>query len=174
VNLLSALKVTLRNKRFWLWELFGAFIYAIPATIRYATGEVTIPILNFPGYWIGHFIPGNFLEKVLVNSFFPGGAGGVAGEIIISNYKGEAVVGKTKYLARLGGALAQTAVWSAVQFLGYFLLISGPGGSWNLFESVFVFPINFVLAALSIFTPDVINVGKLAIQKLRRNARKDP
>ena len=159
---------TLRSRRFWVWQIGGAVIYAIPVLIRYASGDVVIPILNFPGFWIGMFIPGNLLEKVLVNAFFPGGAGGIAGEVFASNRKGEAVAGRAKYLARLGGALGQTAVWSAFQFLGYFLLIPGPHGGGNLFESVFVFPINFVLASLSIFTPDVVYFVKSIIQKLLR------
>jgi hypothetical protein len=169
VDLLAALKNTLKSRRFWLWELSGALIYAIPVMIRYATGEVVIPLLNFPGYWIGHLIPGNLLEKILVNAFFPGGAGGIAGEIFVGNYKDATVKGKTKYLARLGGALTQTAAWSTFQFLGFLLWISGPGGGFNLFESVFVFPINFVIAAFSIFTPDVVSLGKRGIMKLRGN-----
>jgi hypothetical protein len=156
MKLRSAIVATLRSRRFWVWELGGAAIYAIPVLIRYATGAVEIPILNFPGFWIDHLIPGNLLEKVLVNAFFPGGAGGVAGEILTNNRKDETLTGRAKYTARLGGALGQTAIWSLFQFFGYFLLISGPGGGSNLFESVFVFPINFVLASLSIFTPDVV------------------
>jgi len=57
-----------------------AIIYVISVAIRFATKSVAIPLLNFPGFWVGHFIPGNFLEKLLGNSFFPGGAGGVAGD----------------------------------------------------------------------------------------------
>jgi len=170
MKLSKAIIATLRSRRFWVWELGGAVIYAIPVAMRYLTGDVVIPILNFPGFWIGHLIPGNLLEKVLVNAFFPGGAGGVAGEVFASNRRGTAVAGRRKYWARLGGALGQTAVWSAFQFLGYFLRIPGPNrteGS-NLFESVFVFPINFVLAALSIFTPDVVNFVKQGIKKIRR------
>jgi hypothetical protein len=168
MKLRKAVVATLRSRRFWVWELGGAIIYAIPVLIRYVTGTVEIPILNFPGFWIDHLVPGNLLEKVLVNAFFPGGAGGVAGEILVSNRRDEALRGRPKYLARLGGALGQTAVWSMFQFLGYFLLISGPSGESgsNLFESVFVFPINFVLAALSIFTPDVVNFVKLGIKKI--------
>lgn len=166
MNLRRAIVCTLRSKRFWVWEAGGAIIYAIPVAIRYATGDVVIPILNFPGFWIGHIIPGNLLEKVLVNAFFPGGAGGVAGEVLASNYRGVAVAGRTKYLARFGGALGQAAVWSAFQFWGYSLMISGPHGDGNLFESVFVFPINFVLAALSIFTPDVVGFVKSRIESV--------
>ncbi len=168
MKLSSALVAMLRSRRFWVWELAGAVIYAIPAAIRYSTGEVVIPILNFPGVWIGHLIPGNMLEKVLVNAFFPGGAGGVAGEIYATNRKEQPLKGRSKYLARLGGALGQTVVWSLFQFFGYFLLISGPSGEsgTNLFESVFVFPINFVLAALSIFTPDVVNLIKVGAKKV--------
>ena len=168
---------TLRRRRFWVWQISGAVIYAIPVVIRYATGDVVIPILNFPGFWIGMVIPGNLLEKVLVNAFFPGGAGGVAGEVFASIRKGEVVTGRTKYLARLGGALGQTAVWSLFQFFGYFLLISGPSGEsgTNLFESVFVFPINFVLASLSIFTPDVVYFAKSKMKKaLKKLSKKLP
>ena len=165
-----AIVATLRSRRFWIWELAGAVIYAIPAAIRYGTGTVEIPLLNFPGFWIDHLIPGNLLEKVLVNAFFPGGAGGVAGEIYASNRRDEPPKGRAKYLARLSGALGQTAAWSLFQFFGYFLLISGPSGEpgTNLFESVFVFPINFVLAALSIFTPDVVNLTKVGAKKVYR------
>jgi hypothetical protein len=168
MKLRDAVVATFRSRRFWVWEWAGAVIYAIPVVIRYATGEVEIPILNFPGFWIWHLIPGNMLEKVLVNAFFPGGAGGVAGEVFANNYSGETRTGRRKYLARLGGALGQTTVWSVFQFWGYFLMIGGPqgGGEGNLFESVFVFPINFVLAALSIFTPDVVSFVKQGTVKI--------
>src|SRR4030066_2320486 len=137
----EAFAKTLRSRRFWVWQIGGAVIYAIPVLIRYATGDVVIPILNFPGFWIGHLIPGNLLEKVLVNAFFPGGAGGVAGEIYASNRRDEPLKGRARYLARLGGALGQTAVWSLFQFFGYLLLITGPsgGGGTNLLETVLVF-----------------------------------
>ncbi len=168
MQLRKAVAATLRSRRFWWWELGGAVIYGIPAAIRFITNSVSIPFLNFPGFWIGHVIPGNLVEKILVNAFFPGGAGGVAGEVFAANLKGEAVTGKAKYLRRLGGALLQTAVWSAFQFFGYGLSITASYGS-NIFESIFVFPINFVLAAFSIFTPDVVGFIK---SKLKLNAPK--
>jgi len=172
MNLRSAVKATLRSKRFWVWQLAGAIIYGIPVAIRFATKSVEIPFLNFPGFWIDHYIPGNMVEKILVNAFFPGGAGGVAGELLVSNYKGEAVKGKAKYLSRLGGALLQTAAWSAFQYWGYSLMILGPwsiGGEWgNIFEHWLVFPFNFTLAALSIFTPDVVNFAKSSLAKAYR------
>jgi hypothetical protein len=163
MNLWSAAKATLKSKRFWVWQLAGVIIYALPVATRFFTGSVEIPILNFPGFWIGHYIPGNMLEKVLVNAFFPGGAGGVAAEVFINNHKGEAVEGKTKYLSRLGGALVQTGVWSAFQLWGFSLMILGPwseGGFGNIFEHYTVFPFNFTLAAFSVFTPDVVNFLK--------------
>src|SRR3990170_4410595 len=101
---------TLRSRRFWIWQIGGAVIYAVPVVIRYTTGDVVIPILNFPGVWIGHIIPGNLLEKVLVNAFFPGGAGGVAGDVLVSNRREQPLTRRAKYQARLGGALGQTAV----------------------------------------------------------------
>ena len=159
MHLMDAVKATLTSRCFWSWQATGVMIYAIPAAIRFTTGNVVIPFLNFPGFWIGHVIPGNFLEKLLVNAFFPGGAGGVAGEIFFSKYSGSAVTRRTRYLYRLAGAFSQTAVWSAVQFAGYFLAIMGPYGS-NIFEHVTVFPINFALAALSILTPDVLGFFK--------------
>jgi hypothetical protein len=166
----KAVAATLRSKRFWRWEIGGAVIYGIPVAIRFVTKSVEIPILNFPGFWIDHYIPGNMLEKILVNAFFPGGAGGVAGELLASNYRGTAVQGKVKYLYRLGGALLQTAAWSAVQYWGYSLNIIGPwgaGGGWgNIFEHWLVFPFNFTLAAFSIFTPDVAYFVKFCLVKL--------
>ncbi len=176
MKLRMAIWATLRSKRFWAWQLSGAIIYGIPVAIRFVTKSVEIPILNFPGFWIGHYIPGNMVEKMLVNAFFPGGAGGVAAELLVSNYKGEAVKGKARYLSRLGGALLQTGAWSAFQYWGYSLMILGPwsiGGGWgNIFEHWLVFPFNFTLAAFSIFTPDVVNFAKSkmesAYQKLSK------
>jgi len=169
----DAFVATLRSRRFWVWELGGAFIYALPVLVRYATGSNEIPILNFPGFWIEHLIPGNMLEKVLVNAFFPGGAGAVAGMIFAGYYRAEVLAGRKLYVARLGGALGQTGLWSLFQLLGYSLMISGPGGGWNLFESVFVYPINFVLATLSIFTPDVVCYLGRGIDRIRRQNSKN-
>ncbi len=167
MSLRIAVARTLRSRRFWTWELGGAVLYAIPAAIRLATGSSYIPILSWPGFWLWHFIPGNLVEKILINAFFPGGAGGVAGEIFASNIRGEAVKGKTKYLARIGGALAQTAAWSAFQFWGYSYAIVGSFGG-NIFEAWYVFPLNFLLASLSIFTPDVLGFMKSKAQSVRR------
>ena len=166
MNLREAAIATLRSKRVWSWEIGGAILYGIPVAIRFATKNVSIPILNFPGFWIGHFIPGNFLEKLLVNSFFPGGAGCIAGETFINNHKGEAVRGKTKYLSRLAGALLQTTAWSAIQYWGYSLSIIGPYGG-NVFEHATVFPINFAIAVFSIFTPDVVSFVKSLLEEAR-------
>jgi hypothetical protein len=160
---------TLRNKRFWTWMTAGIIIYLIPVAIRFATGKVEIPILNWPGYWIDHYIPGNFLEKILVNAFFPGAAGAIAGEVFVSYYKNRVIDTKTKYLARLGGALAFVGVFSAFQYWGYSLAIQ-LSFSENLFEHWFVFPLNFVLASLSIFTPTIVYYVKSKIQKIRLKA----
>jgi hypothetical protein len=169
MNLRGAAKATLRSKRFWVWQIGGAIIYSIPVVIRYATGNVQLPILSLlktPP--VDHYIPTNLVEKILVNAFFPGGAGGVAGELFVSNFNRDAVKGKAKYLSRLGGALLQTAVWSAFQLWGYSLMILGPwsiGGGWgNIFEYWMVFPLNFLLASLSIFTPDVLSFVKTKIR----------
>jgi hypothetical protein len=162
MSLGRAVVALLKSKRFWLWEIVGIIIYAIPAAIRFSTGRVTIPFLNYPGHWIGMFIPGNLLEKVIVNAFFPGGAGAVAGEVFVSQYLGSALGRKQLYLSRLAGAWTQTGIWSAFQFFGYTLFIMGPYGS-NIFEHPVVFPINFVLATFSIFTPTVVGLLKLGI-----------
>jgi hypothetical protein len=164
MNVRNAAAVTLKNRRFWLWQMGGAIIYSLPALYRFTTGSMAIPILNFPGFWIGHFVPGNFLEKLLVNAFFPGGAGAVAGEVFFGYKDGWSENRRTKYSRRLAGAFLETAAWSAFQFVGYSLLIMGPYGS-NIFEHSIVFPINFMLAALSIFTADV--VGFLKFKLLR-------
>ncbi len=163
----AAFNATLRSKRFWSWTLAGVIIYLIPATIRYATGSIIIPFLNWPGFWIDHFIPGNLSEKILVNAFFPGGAGAIAGEVFAGYYLQQSMPAKTKYAARLGGALLFVSLWSAFQYWGYYgLSIYMPfSPSSNLFESYFVFPINYVLAALSIFTPTVIYFLKSLMPK---------
>jgi hypothetical protein len=173
MKLRRAIGATLRSKRFWVWQLGGAIIYGIPAAIRFATGSVYLPILSLlETPWIDHYVPANLVEKILVNAFFPGGAGGVAAEVLVNNYNGEAVKGKAKYLSRLGGALLQTAAWSAFQFWGYSLDIVGPwsigSGLGNIFEYWTVFPLNFALAAFSIFTPDVVNFVKSNLVKAYR------
>jgi hypothetical protein len=165
MNIRTALVVTFRSRRFWLWQICGCIIYGIPVLIRFTTGSMVIPILNFPGFWIGHFIPGNFLEKIIVNAFFPGGAGGIAGEIFFSNYQNTAINKKRKYVYRLAGSLLQTSAWSIFQFAGYYLLIMGPYGS-NIFEHSIVFPINFILATFSIFTPDILNFMRLLLSRI--------
>ena len=171
MSLWSAVKATLRSSRFWVWEIAGVIIYGLPVAYRFIMGTVEIPFLNFPGFWIGHYVPGNMLEKILVNAFFPGGAGGVAAEVLVNNYKGEAVEGRAKYLSRLGGAMLQTGVWSAFQLWGFSLMLIGPWGSegfGNIFEHWTVFPFNFTLAAFSIFTPNVVNFVKSALVKAYR------
>ena len=42
----NALASTLRSKRFWVWQIGGALIYAIPVLIRVATGNVLLPVLS--------------------------------------------------------------------------------------------------------------------------------
>lgn len=170
MQLSSAIMRTLKSKRFWTWQLGGAVLYGIPAAIRFITGSYYIPILSLPGFWIYHIIPGNLVEKFLINAFFPGGAGGVAGEILVSNYYGKALTGKAKYRARLGGALAQTAVWSAIQYAGYTLMIIGPFGG-NIFEAWYVYPLNFFLACLSIFTPDIVGFAKSKLVKAKQKQK---
>jgi hypothetical protein len=173
MKLRRTLGANLRSRRFWVWQLGGAIIYGIPVAVRFITGNVQLPILSLletPA--IDHYVPANLVEKILVNAFFPGGAGGVAGEVLVSNYKGNATKGKAKYLSRLGGALLQTAVWSAFQYWGYSLMILGPwsiGSDWgNIFEYWMVFPLNFALAALSIFTPDIVGFVKSVLVKAYR------
>ena len=157
---LQAIKNTFRSRRFWVWQIGGAGIYAIPAAIRLATGNVHLPILSaFMPPWTTPFVPRNIVEKVLVNAFFPGGAGAVAGEVFYTNNKNKRLNRKQKYFARLGGAWLQTAAWSLFQLFGYLQNINGSYGG-NLFESPYVFPLNFTLAALSIFTPEVVGFLK--------------
>ncbi len=168
MSLRYATLATLRSKRFWTWMIAGIIIYLIPVAIRFATGKVEIPILNWPGYWIDHYIPGNLLEKILVNAFFPGAAGAIAGEVFVSYYKNQAINTTTKYLSRLSGALAFVAVFSTFQYWGYTLSIQ-LSFSANLFEHWFVFPLNFVLASLSIFTPTIVYFLKSKIFPSKRN-----
>jgi hypothetical protein len=148
----------------------GIIIYLIPVAIRYATGSIIIPFLNWPGYWIDHFIPGNFSEKLLVNMFFPGAAGAIAGEVFTGYYlKPQQLSTKTKYLARFAGAILFVSAWSLFQLWGYQLSIyMSFSPASNLFESYFVYPINYIIAAFSIFTPTIVYFVKSLILKLQR------
>lgn len=170
---LGAFARMFRSRRFWVWQLGGTLIYAIPAATRLATGNIHLPILSmFVPPWTTPFVPGNIVEKVLVNAFFPGGAGAVVGEIFFLNRKGEALTGKQKYLARLVGALLWTSAWSLFQFWGYIQNITGSYGD-NLFESPLVFPLNFLLASLSIFTPNVVGFAKRTLVTTYRGLRRE-
>lgn len=160
MKLREAVAATLKSKRFWLWQTAGAVVYGIPVAIRFATGNVYLPILGLlETPWIDHYVPGNLVEKILVSAFFPGGAGGVSGEILASEHRGSPVWGRQKYLARFSGAIIQTAAWSAFQLWGNLQNITGPYGG-NIFEYPMVFPLNFLLASFSIFTPDVLQFGR--------------
>jgi hypothetical protein len=157
---LKAIASTVRSRRFWIWQLGGAVIYGVPAAIRLATGSVYLPILSFFAVpWIDHYVPGNLVEKILVNAFFPGGAGAVAGEILYTNINGKPFERRKKYLARLSGSLLQTAAWSLFQLWGNMQNITGSYGG-NIFEYPMIFPLNFLLASLSIFTPDIVGFAK--------------
>ena len=37
-----AIASTLHSKRFWVWQISGALIYAIPVLVRLATGNVVL------------------------------------------------------------------------------------------------------------------------------------
>ena len=157
---LNAVASMLRNRRFWLWQIAGVIIYAVPAMIRLATGSVVtscFELVTTP--WVGHLIPGNLVEKILVNAFFPGGAGAIAGEIFFLDCTGTFPTKSQKYRARLIGAMVQTSAWSLFQLWGNMQNIAGSWGG-NLFEYPFVYPLNFLIAAFSIFTPDVVGFIK--------------
>jgi len=167
----SALANTLKSKRFWLWQIGGALIYAIPAMIRLATGNVVLPILGLLEIpWIGYWIPGNVVEKILVNAFFPGAAGAIAGEIFYQNLNGPSINQQMKYTRRLTGALIWVTLWSLFQLWGNFQNIIGSYGG-NLFEYPMVYPLNFLLASLSIFTPDIVHYIKNKLTNLFRGIR---
>jgi hypothetical protein len=163
-----ALSSTLRSRRFWIWQIAGVIIYGLPVAVRFATGSNTLPILSLLATpWIDHYVPGNLVEKILVGAFFPGGAGAVAGEVFVSNRSSVAVKGRRKYLARLGGALVWAAAWTAFQFWGNLQNITGSYGG-NIFEYPMVYPLNFLIASLAIFTPTVLHYIKLGAVQVRR------
>jgi len=165
MKLTSMIYETLKSKRVWKWEFGSATLYAIPAAIRFIMKNPYIPILNFPDSSPSPYIPSNLGEKFLVNPFFPGGAGGIAGEVFFSKYKGENLKGKAKYLSRLIGALAQYGAWTTFQYIGYLQRIIGPHGA-NIFDSPEVLLFNLLPAILSIFTPDVVNFAESKIEAL--------
>jgi len=168
---LEAVSCTLRSRRFWVWQVAGVVIYGVPVVVRVFTGSVLLPGLSLLATpWIDHYIPGNLVEKALVGAFFPGGAGAVAGEVLVENRDGKVLVGRRKYVARLGGALLWTGAWSLFQLWGNMQNIIGSYGG-NLFEYHMVFPLNFLIAAFSIFTPDVLGFLKKEFVKLHRRLK---
>ncbi|NLF89454.1 hypothetical protein GX563_11620 [Candidatus Bathyarchaeota archaeon] len=172
---LCALKAMLHSRRFWIWQLAGAAIYATPVAIRLATGNVVLPILGLlETPWIDHFVPANLVEKVLVNGFFPGAAGAVAGEIYFTTKNANrAISRRRRYGYRLAGALFYVTLFSAFQCFGYFANIIASYGS-NLFEFPGVYPLNFLLASLSIFTPTIIGYLANKVQCASHKIRAKP
>jgi hypothetical protein len=165
---LRALKNTLRSRRFWIWQLAGIIIYATPVTIRLVTGNVVLPILGLlETPWIDHMVPANLVEKILVNGFFPGAAGAIAGEIFFKAKSGEPKTKRRLYGTRLAGALFYVTLFSLFQLFGYLINYTASYGS-NLFEYPGVYPLNFLLAALSIFTPTIIGYIATQASKLKR------
>jgi hypothetical protein len=164
-----AIASTLRSRRFWVWQICGLIIYAIPVMIRLVTGNVVLPILGLlETPWIDHFVPGNLVEKILVNAFFPGAAGAVAGEIFfMARNSGKIISRRRKYGYRLAGAMVWVTAWSLFQLIGYMANIIGSYGG-NLFEYPGVYPLNYLLAAFSIFTPDIIGFIHRKIVGLRK------
>jgi hypothetical protein len=158
---LYALKATLQSKMFWVWQIAGVIIYTIPVTIRLVSGNVVLPILGLlENPWIDHFIPGNMAEKILVNGFFPGAAGAVAGEVFFTARKGGVAISRwRKYAYRLAGAMVYVALFSTFQLFGYIINYTASYGG-NLFEYPGVYPINSLIAACSIFTPTLISYLK--------------
>ena len=156
---LDAARKTLKSRRFWKWELGSMALYALPVAIRTVTRNPVIPILDPSFASPSPYIPGNPLEKILVNAFFPGGAGGVGGEIFYENYASKEPTRKQKYLSRLTGALAQAGVFTLLQYAGNTQNIIGTHGQ-NIFEPPELYPFNFLLATLSIFTPNVVDYVK--------------
>jgi hypothetical protein len=132
--------------------------------IRLTTGNVVLPLLGLlETPWVDHYIPGNLVEKILVNAFFPGGAGAVAGEIFFSAFYADRPISRRlKYKRRLMGALFYVTAWSLFQFWGNMQNIWGSYGG-NLFEYPMVYPLNFLIASLSIFTPDIVGYLKLKL-----------
>lgn len=168
---LGAIRGSLRSRRFWLWQVAGAVVYGVPVAVRIATGSVYLPVLSWLATpWIDHYVPGNLVEKILVGAFFPGGAGAVAGEIFWTNRDGKVLMGRKKYFARLGGAFLWTGAWSLFQLWGNKQNIIGSYGG-NLFEYPMVFPLNFLIAAISIFTPDILGLLKKGFVKLAQRVR---
>jgi hypothetical protein len=163
----GALSYMLHSRRFWIWQICGAIIYAAPVVIRMVTGNVVLPILGLlETPWIGHFVPGNLIEKILVNAFFPGGAGAIAGEVYFGfRYSGEPISRRRRYGWRLGGAMVWVSMWSLFQLVGYVQNINGTYGS-NLFEYPGVYPLNYILALLSIFTPTVLGFIKTKLSNV--------
>jgi hypothetical protein len=169
---LSAVGLVLKSRRFWVWQICCALIYALPVAIRLGTGNVILPVLSwFATPWVDHFVPGNLVEKILVNAFFPGGAGAVAGEVYLQA-RGQVVTRRQKYIWRLGGALLWTGLWSLFQLWGNMQNIMGSYGG-NLFEYPMVYPLNFLLGSLAIFTPDVVSFikNKLTYAVCKRTAK---
>jgi hypothetical protein len=165
---LKALKATIRSRRFWTWQILGVAIYAIPVIIRLVTGNVVLPILGLlQTPWIDHMVPANLVEKILVNGFFPGAAGAIAGEIYFTHKSGEPKTKRRLYGTRLAGALFYVALFSLFQLFGYLINYTASYGS-NLFEYPGVYPLNTLLASLAIFTPTIISYIRTQVSKLRR------
>src|SRR4030042_1881282 len=74
---------------------------------------------------------------------------------------------RRKYGYRLAGAMVWVTAWSLFQLFGYMANIIGSYGG-NLFEYPGVYPLNYLLGALSIFTPDIVGFIRRKVVGLRK------
>ncbi|OYT42234.1 MAG: hypothetical protein B6U78_01750 [Candidatus Aenigmarchaeota archaeon ex4484_224] len=134
---------TFKDKKVLAWISLGITVYAIPAFYRIFI-NLKLPFEEFYTFDFGNkFIPKNLPEKLVVNSFAPGGIGAIISEKFFEKWYNQKLEGMKKYFARVFGSFASSIAWSFVQYLGrsgYLIL----DGKW--FEPFYVYPVNYLIA----------------------------
>ena len=151
------------------WIYVGITAYGLPALYRYLTRDPTLP---FPFIQIktnNEYIPSNLIEKLVVNSIFPGGVGAVIGEKLISKLKNQKIKDLEKYVSIAMGSLATTSIWTLIQYVGHVLSdmrkYEWPSGG-NPFEGPNVYPFNFLIAlTVAPLTPYIAELFKKYLKK---------
>ena len=140
------------------WLVGGVGVYIAPAIFRAITKVTEI----FPHFYdLPWFLPTNVIEKVLVNSIFPGATSSVViGDTKWGKYRSfikslSKKLGLEKYerfVGRFTGAAIGALAWTAIQYVGYSQSYLWPHGG-NAFEDPSVYPFNIAIGLVSSIVP---------------------
>lgn len=160
-----------QSRRLFKWEVVGAAAYAIPIAIRSITKQAYIGLPTIESYNVfGMLTPTNLVEKAIINSLYPGGAGAVAGEILIPKILRRELGSMGLHLTRMVGAGLQTLGHTLIQYYLNNQRFLWPHGEPP--ETSGIYPFNF-LWAVGVAACVPYFVGRIDDWRKNRNKEKN-